>query len=214
MTKETTETVETEETVTEPTEVEETENEQEHEQENESGAEEQPQEDPAKGLKSALQKERADNKAKAKRIKELEREAEDRDKPDDQKALDDARREAAAEATSKANRRLVAAEFRSAAAKRVKDPRIAAKLVDLEDIEVDDDGNVDADGISSALDELLEEYPDLAPSRFDGTADQGARGRSSKPSQLTREDLENMTPQAITKADREGRLDRIKGKIK
>lgn len=202
--------VETEETVTEPVEGEET----EHEQDTEAGAEEHAEEDPAKGLKTALQKERAARKAHEKRIKELEREAEDRDKSPDQKALDDARREAAAEATSKANKRLVAAEFRSAAAKRVKDPRIAAKLVDLDDIEVDDEGNVDADGISAALDALLEEYPDLAPSRFEGTADQGARGRDAKPSQLTRDDLKTMTPQAIIQAEKEGRLDRLKGKIK
>lgn len=208
MSKETTETVETEGTVTEPVEGEET------EQENESGAAERTEEDPAAGLKSALQKERAANKAHLKRIKELERESEDRDKSPDEKALDEARREAAAEATAKANTRLIAAEFRSAAAKRVKDPRIAAKLVDLTGVEVDDDGNVDADGITAALDALLEEYPDLAPSRFEGTADQGGRGKSTAASQLTREDLKTMTPQAIREADRAGRLDRLKGKIK
>lgn len=171
-------------------------------------------EDPAAGLKTALQKERADRKAAAKRVKELEQELADRDKPADEKAIDVARREAAAEATAKANKRLVAVEFRSAAAKRVKDPRIAAKLVDLEGIEVDDDGEVDPDGITAALDALLDEYPDLAPSRFEGTADQGGKGKSSKPSQLTRDDLKNMTPAAVLAADKAGRLDRIKGKIK
>lgn len=202
MEPEETETVETEETETETTEVEEEVEEQE------------PETDPAAGLKSALQKERASNKAAAKRVKELEQELSDRDKTQDEKVLDVARREAAAEATANANRRLVAAEFRSAAAKRVKDPRIAAKLVDLADVEVDDDGEVDADGIAAALDALLVEYPDLAPSRFEGTADQGARGKASAPSQLTRDDLKTMTPQAILKAEKAGRLDRIKGKIK
>lgn len=206
MAQETTETVETEETVTEPVEGEETEP-----QESEAGT---PEEDPAAGLKSALAKERASNKATAKRVRELERELADRDKTPDEKALDDVRREAAAEATAKANKRLIAAEFRSAAAKRVKDPRIAAKLVDLADIEVDDDGNVDEAGITAALDTLLEEYPDLAPSRFEGTADQGARGRSAAPPQLTRDELTNMTPQQIVEAEKAGRLDRIKGKIK
>lgn len=206
MDEETTETVETEETETEATEAEET--------DTQADDTEEVVEDPAAGLKSALQKERAQNKANLKRIKELEREREDRDKSPDEKALDDARREAAAEATAKANTRLVAAEFRSAAAKRVKDPRIAAKLVDLTGIEVDDDGNVDADGITAALDALLEEYPDLAPSRFEGTADQGGRGKAAKPGQLTREDLKNMSPKAIIQAEKDGRLDRLKGKIK
>jgi len=201
MSKETTETVETEETVTEATEAEETGTQDDTEEV----------EDPAAGLKSALQKERAQNKANLKRIKELEREREDRDKSPDEKALDDARREAAAEATAKANTRLVAAEFRSAAAKRVKDPRIAAKLVDLTGIEVDDDGNVDAEAITDALDTLLEEYPDLAPSRFEGTADQGTRGRSSRPSQLTAEQLTTMSPEAVVAARKEGRLNTLLG---
>lgn len=202
MTTEATETVETEETETEATEAAEEVEQQETE------------EDPAAGLKSALAKERAGNKAAAKRVKELEQELADRDKPADEKAIDVARREAAAEATAKANTRLVAAEFRIAAAKRVKDPRIAAKLVDLTDVEVDDDGEVDPEGIAAALDALLQEYPDLAPSRFEGTADQGGKGKASAPSQLTREDLKTMKPEAILAADKAGRLDRIKGKTK
>lgn len=204
MTTEATETVETEETETEATEAAEEVEQQETE------------EDPAAGLKSALAKERAGNKAAAKRVKELEQELADRDKPADEKAIDVARREAAAEATAKANTRLVAAEFRIAAAKRVKSAELAMAAVGnaLADVEVDDDGNVDADGISAALDDLLEKYPDLAPSRFEGTADQGGKGKASAPSQLTREDLKTMKPEAILAADKAGRLDRIKGKTK
>lgn len=205
MTTEETETVETEEleeTETDATEA----TEEVEDQETEA--------DPAAGLKTALKKERTDRKAAAKRVKELEQELADRDKPDDEKAIDVARREAAAEATAKANTRLVAAEFRIAAVKRVKDPRIAAKLVDLSDVEVDEDGEVDAEGITNALDALLDEYPDLAPSRFEGTADQGGKGKDSKPAQLTRDDLKNMKPAAVLTADKAGQLDRIKGKIK
>lgn len=201
-----TETVETEENET-------TETEETQDQVDEQGDTEEV-EDPVAGLKTALQKERAARKAAEKSARDLQRQIDDHGKSADEKAIDDARREAAAEATAKANERLKAADFRAAAAKRVKDPRIAARLVDLSDVEVDDDGNVDAAGITAALDALLEEYPDLAPSRFEGTADQGGVGKKSAPSQLTRDDLKNMTPQAIIKAEKEGRLDRIKGKIK
>ena len=203
MSEVTTETVATETTETEAVTAEET--------ETQETTTEETVEDPAAGLKSALQKERASNKAHLKRIKELEREAEDRDKSPDEKALDDARREAASEATARANKRLVAAEFRSAAAKRVKDPRIAVKLVDLEGIDVDDDGNVDADGITAALDALLEEYPDLAPSRFNGTADQGGVGKASRLPQLTADDLSTMSPEQVVAARKEGRLDNLLG---
>lgn len=197
----TTETVEAEETVTEATEAEETE-------------EQETVEDPAAGLKSALQKERQARKDAEKQARDLKRQIEDASKSSDEKALDDVRREAAAEATAKANARIVAAEFRVAAAKRVKDPRIAAKLVDLTDVGVDDDGNVDSDDLTAALDALLVEYPDLAPSRFEGTADQGGVGKKTSPSQLTRDDLKNMSPDAIIQAEKDGRLDRLKGKIK
>ncbi|MCH9834284.1 hypothetical protein K0U83_01410 [bacterium] len=203
MSEVTTETVATETTETEAVTAQET--------ETQETTTEETVEDPAAGLKSALQKERASNKAHLKRIKELEREAEDRDKSPDEKALDDARREAASEATAKANKRLVAAEFRSAAAKRVKDPRIAVKLVDLDGIDVDDDGNVDADGITAALDALLEEYPDLAPSRFNGTADQGGVGKSSRLPQLTADDLSTMSPEQVVAARKEGLLDNLLG---
>lgn len=204
METETTETVATDETETETTDV------VEEVEDQEEVA------DPAAGLKTALQKERQARKAAEKRARELEQERADRDKPDDEKKLDEVRREAAAEATAKANKRLIAAEFRSAAAKRVKDPRIAVKLVDLEGIEVDDDGEVDADGINAALDALLDEYPDLAPSRFEGSADQGGKGKdvAKPPAQLTRDDLKNMSPDAIIQAEKDGRLDRLKGKIK
>ena len=199
METETTETVATDETETETTDV------VEEVEDQEEVA------DPAAGLKTALQKERQARKAAEKRARELEQERADRDKPDDEKKLDEVRREAAAEATAKANKRLIAAEFRSAAAKRVKDPRIAAKLVDLEGIEVDDDGEVDADGINAALDALLDEYPDLAPSRFDGTADQGSKGKGAKPTQLTEESLKSMTPEQISEARKAGRLDKLLG---
>lgn len=199
MTTETTETVEPEETETEATE---------------AAAEVEEQEeapDPAAGLKTALQKERASNKAAAKRVKELELELADRDKPDDEKAVDAARREGEAAGTAKGNKRLIAAEFRIAAAKRVKDPRIAAKLVDLGGIEVNDDGEVDPDGITNALDALLDEYPDLAPSRFEGTADQGGVGKGSKPRQLTREDIKTMTPEQVNAARKDGLLNTLMG---
>lgn len=207
MATEETETVETEE------------NEQTEVEANEASAEvevQEPEADPAAGLKTALQKERADRKAAAKRVKELEQELADRDKPDDEKAVDAARREGEAAGAAKGNKRLIATEFRIAAEKRVKSTALAMKAVGnaLDDIEVDDDGNVDSAAISTVLDALLEEYPDLAPSRFEGTADQGGKGKETKPDQLTRDDLKNMKPAAVLAADKAGQLDRLKGKIK
>lgn len=171
-------------------------------------------EDPTAGLKTALQKERAERKATAKRVKELEQELADRDKPDDEKAIDVARREAAAEATAKANTRLIAVEFRAAAEKRGLDPRTALKLAELADVEVGDDGEVDADALTAALDLVVADHPSLMPSRFRGTADQGARGREATVSQLTEEALKSMTPEQISEARKAGRLDKLMGVTK
>ena len=191
--------------MTEATEAEETETEQDTE------------EDPAAGLKSALQKERQARKDAEKQARDLKRQIDDASKSPDEKALDDARRDGEALGTSKANKRIVAAEFRVAAAKRVNSTALAMSAVGeaaLANVEVDDDGNVDPAAISALIDAVLEEHPSLAPSRFEGTADQGSVGKKSAPSQLTREDLTTMTPKAILAAEKAGRLDRLKGKTK
>lgn len=197
METETTETVETEETETDAVEAPEEVEEQDT--------------DPAAGLKTALQKERSDRKAAAKRVRELELELADRDKSPSEKALDDARREAAADATTTANARLVAVEFRAAAKERGLDPRTALKLADLADVEVGEDGEVDPDALVAALDAVVADHPSLVPSRFQGTADQGARGKSATVSQLTEESLKTMTPEQISEARNAGRLDKLLG---
>lgn len=168
-------------------------------------------EDPVAGLKAVLQKERQLRRDAEKREREWKQRVSDADKPDDEKAIDVARREAAAEATAKANTRLIAVEFRAAAEKRGLDPRTALKLAELADVEVGDDGEVDADALTAALDLVVTDHPSLMPSRFRGTADQGARGREATVSQLTEEALKTMTPEQISEARKAGRLDKLLG---
>lgn len=177
----TAETAEADENVSEATEAEDAE-----EQESD--------EDPAAGLKSALAKERVANKAHAKRIRELEREAADRGKSPDEKQLDEVRREAAAAA----NKRVVQAELRGVARDRGIDPKVAVKLANLDDVEIGDDGEIDTDALGAVVDDLLEEYPALAPSRFKGTADQGTRGK--KP-EVTKVDPNELIRAAFKKKD-------------
>jgi hypothetical protein len=193
-------------------EVETTETDQIEEVESEEQEQEQ-EEDPNAGLKKALAAERKAHKDAAKRLRELEQERELANKAPDEQALELARREAAAEATTKANDRIVRAEIRAAAANRVKNPALAVKLIDASAIEVDDDGEVDADALASAIDTLLTDYPELAATAPGfGSADQGAKGRAAAPKQLTDYDLEQMSPAEINKARREGRLDKLLGK--
>lgn len=120
------------------------------------------------------------------------------------------RRQAQQEATAKANRRIVRAEIRAAAAGKLADPADALRFLDLDSFEVDDDGNLDDDEIADAIDNLVQAKPYLAAQsgkRFLGTADSGARKGKSRPTQLTREDVKRMSPEQIVKARKEGRLD-------
>lgn len=169
--------------------------------------------DPAAGLKSALQKERQARRDLEKRLKEFEREAAARDLTPDERVIEEARREAAAEATQAANGRIVRTEFRVLAKERGLDPNTASRLADLDGVEVDDDGNVDADSLTAALDAVVAEHPTLVPARFQGTADQGARGRDSGPKQMTQAEFDRIKHdyRAVKKAKDEGRLNSLLG---
>lgn len=144
--------------------------------------------------KKALEAERAARKEaekKARRADELEAELEkfrEQQMSEQEKAIAAARKEAAdearTEALSTANARLFKAEVRAAAAGKVadtellNDPDVALRLLGFDEVPVTEDGDVDAEAISAALDELVERKPYLAVSatRPAGDVDQGTRG--------------------------------------
>jgi hypothetical protein len=94
-------------------------------------------------------------------------------KSDQEKAIDKARKEAAEEAkgeTSKQYRtKIKNAEIRAAAAGKFADPGDAVALLKLDDEDIfDDEGEINADAIKVALDELLESKPHLAAGQGTG----------------------------------------------
>ena len=111
------------------------------------------------------------------RLEELEQQS----KSDHEKALDKAVKEAEARARDEilttANQRLVKASVRVAAAGKLADPEDAIRFLDLDEFKVDDDGEVDAKQLASAIDELLKTKPYLAAkaTKPSGNIDQGAR---------------------------------------
>lgn len=78
------------------------------------------------------------------------------------------RREVEREVTEKANRRIVKAEVKALAADTFADPDDAVRLLDLDDIEVDEDGEVDSDDVRAQLDALLARKPHLGKPAADG----------------------------------------------
>ncbi|SFE54777.1 hypothetical protein SAMN04487819_11673 [Actinopolyspora alba] len=128
---------------------------------------------------------------------------------------EEVRRQADKEATAKANRRIIKAEVKAAASGKLADPADAVRFLDLEQFEVDESGDIDSDEVAEAITELVTNKPYLAAQggkRFQGTADSGARKGNTGPKQLTRDDLKRMSPEEITAAKKEGRLNDLLGR--
>jgi hypothetical protein len=157
-------------------------------------------------MKGKWRDERDQRRALEARIAELENPAPkgDSETPDAEQIKAQATRDALA----KANTRILRSEVKAAAAGKFADPADALAFLDLTKFEVDENGDVDPEEIGDAIEELLTRKPHLAATarRFQGTGDGGAARKASGPTQITREELDKMSPEAIVKAKREGRL--------
>lgn len=91
-------------------------------------------------------------------------------------------REAESAATQKANRRIASAELRAAATGKLADPADVLAFIDPKSIEVNDDGEVDAEAVAAAIETLISKKPHLAAQgkRFQGSGDGGARPSTPK----------------------------------
>lgn len=159
---------------------------------------------------------KAEARQKAAELEQLRAELALKDKPAEEQALEAAKAEARAEATTAANARILKADLRAAATGKLADPADAALFIDLTQFTVSDDGETDSDALIDAISDLLERKPHLAAqkqTRFDGAADQGAKGKDAKPGQISATSLDSMSPAQINQARREGRLDKVLGKI-
>jgi len=178
-----------------------------------SEVEETTEEDPLAKIQKALRAERDLRKAAERERNTLKQQLADKDKPADELAIEQAKRDAEQAVLSRANERIVKAELRAAAAGKVSNLTALARLVDIGSIEVDQDGNPAQDDIDAAIEQFLADFPEFAvdKSKFSGTADQGSKGKKASPAQLTREDIKHMTPEQINQARSEGRLNKLLG---
>lgn len=157
-------------------------------------------------------------KAEKARADALEAAAALRDKPAEEQAIETAKAEARTEALKAANDRILRSELRAAATGKLADPTDAALYINLSDFTVTDDGEVDSDALNEAISELIEKKPHLAApkaNRFDGNADQGAKGKEAGPQQLGQADLDRMVAandhDGIAQARAEGRFNKLLG---
>jgi len=110
---------------------------------------------------------------------------------------------------------ILRAELKAAAKGKLADPTDASLYVDLKAFEVSESGDVDADALNQAIDDLITRKPHLAASksrRFEGDADAGQKA-GAKGAQITsREELTRMTPEQVVEAEAAGRLDTLLGR--
>lgn len=124
-------------------------------------------------------------------------------------------REVEQAALNKANERILKAELRATAKGKLTDPTDVFRfpeIVDLSAFEVGADGEVDADALEVAVNNLIAKRPDLAvqdSKRFQGGADDGTR-KESRPTQLSEQEVKRLYAEGkheeIVKAKEEGRL--------
>lgn len=115
-------------------------------------------------------------------------------------------------ALAKANERVLNAELRVAAKGRLADPADALKFLDLSEFEVGDDGSVDSQAIEAAIGDLVESKPYLAAQGGSGvTFESPGSHRKERAGQVTKAQLEQMTPEQINAARAEGRLNALLG---
>ena len=128
-----------------------------------------------------------------------------------ERLIREAREQAATEVKTQYQTRALRDAARAAAAGKWVNADQAVKLVDLADLDPDAD-TFDTD-VQERLDAYLADNPHLAvpTTTPSGHNDAGSRTDSIKPSQLTRQDLSNLTPQQIETARKEGRLDEMLG---
>jgi hypothetical protein len=167
--------------------------------------------------KRALDSMKAKWKAERDTRRELERKLAESAAPastDETPDLEVIKSQAASEAMAKANARILRSEIKAAAAGKFADVSDALLNLDLTAFEVDANGDVDADEIADAIQEVLTRKPHLAAAtakRFQGTGDGGAARKAAGPTQLTQADVDRMSMTEVHKAKREGRLNKLLG---
>src|SRR5699024_6854796 len=122
------------------------------------------------------------------------------------------RRKVEEAALNKANERILKAEVRANAAAKLADPADALRFIDLSEFEVGSDGEVDAGAISAAIDDLLKSKPYLAAQGGSGPVfESPGSHREPGKGQVSKAELERMSPDQINAARAEGRLNDLLG---
>lgn len=137
----------------------------------------------------------------------------DKDDAEDKPDLDALRRDVERETTAKANRRIVRSEIKAIAADQFADPADAPLYLELDDYDVDDEGEVDENQIREDLKALLKRKPHLAKKPEDGDTSSGNGRRRPKPDRAQGKGGKPLTGADAGRAEAERRFgDKAKAK--
>jgi membrane protein involved in colicin uptake len=132
-----------------------------------------------KALAAERQARRAAEKAAKAAQAELEK-AREATLSETERLVAQAKREAREELQAEYAKKVVRAEVKAAATGKLSDPDDALIFIDVNEFDVDEDGQVDSKEISKAVEQLLKSKPYLsAAQRVGGDVDGGARGKAS-----------------------------------
>lgn len=156
------------------------------------------------GLRAALEKERElrrgaerDAKKNGRAIRDLNKEIEKIKASagtDEEKKILEERESAAAAERAKLSKPIKRSAIIAAATGRLANPSVAVRLVDLDDIEIDDEGDVDQDTVKAAIDAILEEMPEL---KTKGAARSGGDTSNGKPGGAGEPDINDLLRKAV-----------------
>lgn len=160
------------------------------------------------GMK-ALRAERELRKAAEKAARDAQEAAEElraASMTDQDKALQEATEAAKREALAELSGELLDAALAAELAGKVVDPDVARRLLVSDEL-IGENGRPDPTKITAAVSELLETAPYLAPAPASAPPSVPTGSRNGAKAQLNRSDLATMSPEQITEARRDGRLD-------
>lgn len=137
------------------------------------------------GGEAALKAERDARRAAERELRQARAKLEEAERAklgDTERAVAEAAAKARTEALTEVNKRLLAAEAKAAAAGKLANPALAARLLDLDEFMPADGEEIDGERLAAAIDDLVKAEPYLAVQTTSTTTDGTAGGSSSSSS--------------------------------
>lgn len=174
--------------------------------------------DAERAARASAEKSARDAETERKKLADKLAEFENANKSENEKAIENARKEAdeaaRAEVSGKFEQRLLESNVLVRAAGKLADPHDAVQLIDLDVLksEAGEGNEVEDKAIDAAIAALVKAKPYLATDAKSGAGSPDGGPRGNRPAQLTQADMKGMTPEQIVEAKAKGQFDGMLGR--